>query len=256
MFIISFFIGAALALLLFFWKKRDGNNDANKSCWKDQRIMFIGHNQNELGNAIRNHIVKDGAQIVQPNSETLDCVIAMMVSNPGSLQSKLFTEISPKEFQSYMNDSFIQHISDIKTGIKKLCDSKNKEKKQKRIIAVIDGSSSLAGHAGYSVYAASNFAIRAVMESLEKELKPLGIKVHVYHCGKLDPNGNWRSEQLAEHLCHGVSSDYYHITSNYMIDFLRISRNGLTPRSHPILETFILPFVPIIEWYVRYTMQS
>lgn len=139
-------------------------------------------------------------------------------------------------------------------------------------IVIVSSAAGLVGVPGYSHYSGSKFALRGIADTLRIEMKPYGVSTHLFHASSMDTPGYeqenlskpevtriieegevklWKPEEAAEHLLSGIRKGHYHITSDSNVDLLRMTMNGATPRNRSWLETLLLPFVPLVEWYYR-----
>lgn len=145
-----------------------------------------------------------------------------------------------------------------------------KKRKKGRVI-VVSSASGLVSVPGYSAYSASKFALRGLCDALRVEMMPHNIDVHIFYPSSIDTPGYkqentskpsvtrkiegevslWTAEEAANHLCRGVKSDHYQITTDYLVDLISLTTNGIQPRKIPLIEMLLLPLMPLVEWYYR-----
>ncbi|KAJ1548906.1 3-dehydrosphinganine reductase [Cladochytrium tenue] len=119
---------------------------------------------------------------------------------------------------------------------------------------------------GYVTYSASKYAIRGFQEALRSELRPLGVKVHMYYPGNIDSPGHVienktkpaltrkidgasnpeSSESVARWLLAGIVNERLSINNELIGELIRVVNNGTVPRPNPVTEMFAVGLIAAI----------
>lgn len=140
-------------------------------------------------------------------------------------------------------------------------------------VVIVASAMSLMNYAGYSQYAPSKWAARALADGLRNELKPHNIKVSAYYPANIDSPGFERENRnkpieckeiegeaslctpmsAADTLLSGLKRHQYAITNDPIIWLARIAMNGVTPRHYFVTEVLLYPIISLVlAGYVAY----
>ncbi|RKP09499.1 hypothetical protein THASP1DRAFT_5903, partial [Thamnocephalis sphaerospora] len=125
-------------------------------------------------------------------------------------------------------------------------------------LVFISSTMGFVGFAGYSQYAPTKQALRALAETLRHELLFYGIDVHCFFPGnidtpgyanenamkpdftrELDGEGAKSPAKVADSLVQGLRKGYVYITNDFNTDLLRNLASGCAPSNNVLLDAII-----------------
>lgn len=189
-------------------------------------------------------------------------IIDVIIPCAGIAQPGLIIDTPNKIYQKQIELNYLGTVYTIKATLPYMINGNNGGD-----IIIVSSAMGLIGFAGYSQYAPTKWALRGFADCLRNELKKYKINVYIFYPSNMDTPGFkeenkikpevtkiiegsstlFTPDQAAHHLLDGINKGQYHITSESLIELLRCSVNGISPRNHFILEFLIQPFLPIIS---------
>jgi len=231
-------------------------------------------NEKEIKEAIENAAKEKGG-------------IDWIVCNAGKARTGFVTSLKPEVFKEQMDVNYLGTVNTTLAALPYLLPPVNqqKEKKEnkdnketksltqptieKRIICV-SSAMGLCAFAGYSPYAPTKWAVRGFCEGLRNELQPYKIGVHIFYASSMDTPGYkeenkekplitqrieqgtvFTASQAANHLFNGIRREEMSITSEVLIDLLRMTVSGISSFNNFPLQLLFSPILPFISFYVK-----
>jgi len=205
-----------------------------------------------------------------------------IVCNAGEAKTGLITSLEPKVFKEQMDLNYqgvvnttltalpyLLPSAQAKTETKPTTPTKPSHLPNKKVI-IVSSAMGLVSFAGYLPYAPTKWALRGFAEGLRHELVPYNIGVHIFYASAMDTPGYkqenigkplitkrieqgalFSPQQAAQHLFDGIRRNEMGITSEYLMEFLRMSIAGISPANNFPLQLLLTPFTPLISAYVK-----
>jgi len=197
--------------------------------------------------AVQNGIEKHG---------TPDLVVACAgLSTPG-----LFHELDSYSFKKQMDLNYFGSLYVVKAALPSMKAAKKGE------ILFVSSAMGLMGFAGYAAYCPTKYAVKGLADVLRNELSLYNIGVSIYFPNSIDSPGFIQEqktkptatniiegtddvmspEQAADAMNVGFQQGQTYITSDAMLELIRIGSNGISPRNNLFLELLLTPITPLI----------
>ena len=185
----------------------------------------------------------------------------VLVANAGTAAPGLFLDMPVSTFESQMDLNYLGTVRSIKAVLPEMV-----EQRSGQIIIVASGAAACT-FLGYSSYAPSKWAVRALADTLRNELCGFGISVHIGYPPDTDTPGFehenttkppetaamipvdvYPASKVARWMLNGAETGLYHLPCpDLTVNLLVSSVAGVTPRAYPLLEAALLPLTALVE---------
>lgn len=192
--------------------------------------------------------------------------VNILVCSAGLALPGYFVDQNPSVFQHQMDVNYMGTVHAVKAVLPSMM------KRQTGMLTFVTSGIVAGGFLGYSSYAPTKFAVRALADSLRSELLGFGIRVNVAyppdtqtagfdHENKTKPEETllitppevYSAEVVGKGIVVGMKSGHYHLQGPNVIQNMAISvMAGISRRSNPLLEcVFVAPLMGLIQHFWR-----
>ncbi|KCV69348.1 hypothetical protein H696_03780 [Fonticula alba] len=185
----------------------------------------------------------------------------------------LFLDMELKAFNTMMNLNYFGMLNVVHEGLRRI----DATPSRKGNVILISSTAALISFAGYSGYAPSKFAVRAFADALRNELAcdtNRAIEVHMAYPPNMQTEGfeieNLTKPEITRQIEGSVDAmqpstcarlildaalhrGEYQISMDLLTSLVRMSANGVVPRSNPVMELVLAPILTVVtEIVARY----
>lgn len=198
--------------------------------------------------------------------------VEWLICNAGSSRPDTLDNLKVADYKEQIELNYLGLVNTFKSVQK---DFMTKRKGEKKRLVCVSSALGICAMGGYSAYCPTKWAVRGFCETLRNELSPFSVSIHVFYASTMDTPGYkeeqikkpamtkkmeegniFTAQQAASHLFEGIRKDNMGITSEWLVELLLMSANGISNNNNIALHILISPLIPIICYFVKSSWDS